>query len=268
MMRFVALFVLLWFGMSCESRNPFEGDTAKRFVNSVGIEFVYLPPGIYTMGSPVTEDDEYGCRIAETQHKVAIASPMWMSSTEVTNRQYAGFDPTYAKYPVAEPALVSWHDAVKFCEWLSKKEGRLYRLPLEREWEYACRAGTQTPWSCGDDPVALREHAVCASPDPTVPARTKPERVASKRANPWGLHDLHGNVAEWCSETPYLYDSADPLNRVDGLPPRNAWPQYRIIRGGAYMGHPMSLRSASRNMIKANQQEAGIRLICQPSIKD
>jgi len=90
---------------------------------------------------------------------------------------------------------VSWHDALAYCEWLSEQTGERYRLPTEAEWEYACRAGTETRWSCGDAERDLNKHAwYSANAGSTL------HPVAKKRPSPWDLYDMHGNVWEWCAD--------------------------------------------------------------------
>ncbi|MBN2824701.1 MAG: formylglycine-generating enzyme family protein [Campylobacterales bacterium] len=90
---------------------------------------------------------------------------------------------------------VSWEDAVAYCEWLSQKSGQIYRLPTETEWEYACRAGTTTKWSFGDDEKELEKYAWYSE---NSEGKTHP--VGELKPNPWGLHDMHGNVWEWCED--------------------------------------------------------------------
>ncbi len=164
----------------------------------------------------------------------------------------AGFEQTDL-HPVVN---VSWNDAVAFAEWLGKKEGKTYRLPTEAEWEYACRAGTTTRYFCGDDPEGLAEVGNVA--DGTAKTKypgwtaivakdgfiyTAP--VGQYRPNAWGLHDMHGNVWEWCSDCYgsdfYDYkgsrvdDPAGPLEAAD-----------RVFRGGCWYLFPPRCRSAAR----------------------
>ncbi|GAF82298.1 unnamed protein product, partial [marine sediment metagenome] len=159
-------------------------------------------------------------------HQVTVTQPFHMAATEVTNAQYEQFDPAhrelrgklgFSKEDDEAVVFVSWHDAVAFCKWLSNREGRLYRLPTEAEWEYACRARTTTVYHTGETlPTAFHKN-VRNSWLPS-PARTEPGEIVSLQVgktppNAWGLHDMHGNVEEWCFDWygPYVAgDQSDP----------------------------------------------------------
>src|SRR5262249_3375032 len=132
--------------------------------------------------------------------------------------------------------------AKTYCQWLSQKTGRFYRLPTEAEWEYACRAGTTTAYSFGDDPAQLGEYAWYF--DNSEDAYHK---VGTKYPNPWGVYDMHGNVAEWTLDQ-YI---PDYYARSAGTPSKNAWPiptkVYPLaVRGGSWDDEPGALRSAVR----------------------
>jgi sulfatase modifying factor 1 len=141
-------------GGQLKARQPAHG-----LVNSIGMEFVRLVPGSFMMGQ------QQGSHWDERPvHKVTIAEPFYMGVTEVTNAQYERFDPTHhalrGKYSLSNDdddavVFVAWYDAVAFCNWLSKAEGKTYRLPTEAEWEYACRAGTTTAYHTDDELPAL-----------------------------------------------------------------------------------------------------------------
>ena len=190
------------------------------------------------------------------RHEVVISRPFFIGAHEVTNAQYERFDPAHRKLRGKidatdyrdglcqkddEPAVhVSWHDAVKFCRWLSKKEGLPYRLPTEAEWEYACRAGTKTLFHTGDSlPKEMRPYEKRVSRFDDVweldltAGRTPP--------NAWGLHDVHGNVEEWCADWYGPYeggDQVDPVGREAG--------DMKVARGGSHNTDVCFLRSANR----------------------
>jgi formylglycine-generating enzyme required for sulfatase activity len=131
--------------------------------------------------------------------------------------------------------------AVKFCEWLSAMTGHFYRLPTEAEWEYACRAGTDTAYSFGDDPSQLSDYAWYKEN-----SQDKYQKVGTKKANPWGLYDMHGNVAEWTLDqyVPTVYRNrtqgeTNPLTVGEKVYPK-------AVRGGSWMDSPNRLRSAAR----------------------
>ncbi len=238
-------------------------------------KMVPIPGGTFMMGS---SEDEQGRREDEgPQHEVHI-SPFWMSETEITwdvydvwmsdldlfRRDALKLEPSPRdaladKFQLSQPTKpytdmtfgmgkrnypaisMTQHAARTFCQWLSAKTGRYYRLPTEAEWEYACRAGTTTAYSFGDDPEELEDYAWFF--DNTDEGY---ERVKKKKPNPWGLYDMHGNVAEWVldqhDEAGYegLVDQAqDPL-----AIPKTLYP--RVVRGGGWNQFPEDLRSAAR----------------------
>lgn len=211
-----------------------------RYESSVGIEFVRIEPGEFLMGGGNGDFDELPV------HRVTISRPFLMASTEVTNLQYEMFDPSHrnlrGKHGISigdnEPVVnVSWHDAVRYCEWLSENEGRPCRLPTEAEWEYACRAGMTTAYAFGDSlPAEYHRHQQenwGFEPVDLTVAQTPP--------NLWGLHDMHGNVEERCLDWygPYEdLDQKDPIGRMDG--------DYKVTRGGSHNTKPYYLRSANR----------------------
>lgn len=236
--------------------------------NSLGMKLVRIEPGSFTMGQdgPVADYNlkEQATKFGESDwdekpaHRVKITTAFSMGATEVTRGQYRQFDPKLSGSTQKEDQAVTgitWDEAVQFCEWLSKKEGKTYRLPTEAEWEYACRAGTTTLFHTGDAlPAGFHQW----QPDPAVreryfqgrelPPEIRPSqgkgislRVAQNPANAWGLHDMHGNVAEWCADWYGPYEAGeqtDPLGRRDG--------DFRVIRGGSHSVQTRLLRSANR----------------------
>jgi len=226
-------------------------DVPEALQNSVGMRLVRIAPGSFMMGQKAGGDwDEHPV------HKVTITRPFYMSATEVTNAQYERFDPShrelrgrrgFSKNDNEAVIFVSWHDAVRFCAWLSEAEGKPYRLPTEAEWEYACRAGTSTPFHTGDSlPEAHHKNqreTWYPTPDRRWDAAEELVSLSVGRtpANDWGLHDMHGNVEEWCHDWygPYAKDNeADPVGHTDG--------DFKVARGGSHGTKVEFLRSANR----------------------
>lgn len=182
----------------------------------------------------------------ECPHQVKITRAFYIAATEVTNAQYEQFDPEHRKLRGKDGmsktdneavVFVSWNDVVRFCEWLSKKEGRLYRLPTEAEWEYACRAGTSSSYNTGEElPKEFYKHQTSNESFQAVSVR-----VGQTPANAWGLYDMHGNVEEWCHDWYGPYpdgEQADPVGPAIG--------SMKISRGGSHNTHVRNLRSANR----------------------
>jgi formylglycine-generating enzyme required for sulfatase activity len=223
-----------------------------------------IPAGTFTLGSPPTEKDR---QPDEGPQKPVALPAFWMGKYEVSWDEYELFmfapdlagpaenekpdavshptkpygDPTFGMGVEGFPAIsMSHHAAAKYCEWLSAKTGRFYRLPTEAEWEYAARAGTRTAYSFGDDPAQLAEHAWYQA--------EQYGKIGSKKPNPWGLHDMHGNVAEWTLDQ----YQPDAYTRLKGNPaPGGAWvrsttPYPHVVRGGSWNDPPEKLRSAAR----------------------
>jgi len=249
----------------------------KEVVEQADVTFEMLPiaGGRFLMGSP---EEEEGRREDEGPQREVEISPFWMAKTEITWDVYDVWmsdldifrrealklpatprDALADTFQISQPTkpytdmsfgmgkrgypavCMTQHAARTFCKWLSAKTGRFYRLPTEAEWEYACRAGTETAYSFGDDPDELEDYAWTF--DNTDGGY---ERVGKKKPNPWGLHDMHGNVAEWVLDQ---YDEAgyeavaeqtvNPLAIPLTLDPR-------VVRGGGWDQFPEDCRSAAR----------------------
>jgi formylglycine-generating enzyme required for sulfatase activity len=233
------------------------GTTDVEFVtNSIGMKLVLIPAGEFLMGSP---DSDQGARDDEKpQHRVRITQPFYLGAHQVTQGQYQavmGENPSQFKGSDDLPVeFVSWEDAVAFCNKLSEREGLKpfyqsgrgsqsggggYRLPTEAEWEYACRAGGQTRFSFGGDDASLAEYAwfVFNSFGKTHP-------VGQKRANAFGLYDVHGNVWEWCGDG----NGADCYpHSPDADPAGPPGAEDRVDRGGSWSSFPQDCRAANRN---------------------
>ena len=215
-----------------------------------GVEMVLVPAGTFEMGSPDGKADE------APVHAVRVDAFL-MDRTEVTQEQFAKLempDPSHFKDPKNPAEQVNWPQAVLFCNRRSEAEGLRpcyneetvacdvqatgYRLPTEAEWEYACRAGTVAGYSFGSDPRKLGEHAWFAEN-----ASRKTHPVGRKRPNPWGLFDLHGNVAEWCND---VYDKAYYAKSPPANPRGPADGKLYVLRGGAWATGAERARSSAR----------------------
>ncbi|MFM7866463.1 MAG: formylglycine-generating enzyme family protein, partial [Planctomycetaceae bacterium] len=188
----------------------------------------------------------------------------------VTAGQFRQFDPEFKKSdPKSKPADddavigVTWERAVAFCEWLSKKEGKPYRLPTEAEWEYACRGGTKTAFSFGNDEAELSKYAWWGGGivgNGNAKDEQYAHRVAQKLPNPFGLHDMHGNVYEWCSDWYGDYPSTpltDPRGPGSG--------SFRVLRGGSWNSVPYRVRCAGRSYGTPESRNSyfGFRLVLE-----
>lgn len=219
--------------------------------NSIGMTFVRIPAGTFTMGSP---DSEVGRRDHESPlHEVRITKPFYMSICPVTQAQYEAvkgknpskFNRSHGGGPDHPVDSVTWDQAFRFCDKLGKLADeevhhRTYRLPTEAEWEYACRAGTTTPFSCGEK-LTGKEAVFAGSGSKYSGKSTAP--VAHGVANPWGLYDMHGNVQEWVQdwyEEYYYFES--PLEDPQG--PRRG--TLKVVRGGCWGMFAADCRSAAR----------------------
>ena len=216
--------------------------------NSLGMELVLIPAGKFTMGSPATEQDR---EEDEDQADVTLTKAFWLGKTEVTQGQWQqvmGTTPWKGGAYVKEgrdyaATYVSWEDAQEFIQKLSERDGATYRLPTEAEWEWSCRAGTASRWSFGESDGDLGRYAWYGALDDGV--NTKDEKyahqVGQKLANPFGLHDMHGNVLEWCEDgyIDKLPGGTNPKVTTAG--------ENRVLRGGSWVIGPRDTRSATRN---------------------
>ncbi len=268
--------------------------------NGIALEMVLIPPGEFLLG------DDHGYPDEKPRTAVRIGRPYWISRCEITNRQFACFDPGhdsrvesknamqfgvrgfYVNGPSQPVVRVTWQQALAFCRWLSQRTGAPFSLPTEAEWEYACRAGTDTPfWFGGVDTDfaafdnladrTLRQY-VCDPyskvrvplPNPSkyddwIPKDDRfedggfvSEEVGHRRPNPWGLCEMHGNVAEWTLSAyrPYPYRQDDGRNDPTG-------PEFRVVRGGSWRDLPRECRSASRQPYRPYQKvyNVGFRVV-------
>ena len=251
--------------------------------NSLGMQFVSIEPGTFMMGSEnASLSDELTAGKAYLRdgdpdehpvHQVTLTTPFYIGVFQVTNTQYEAFEPTHSelrgKLGFSQDddeavVFVDWHDATRFCEWLSEKEGLPYRLPTEAEWEYVCRAGTTTHFHTGDTLPPEFHKNVGESWYPDAGRgrgedEIMPLHVGQTPPNAWGVHDMHGNVEEWCQDWygPYApHPQADPIGREAGL--------YRVTRGGSHSTLLCYLRSANRMGAVPEDKHwyIGFRVVC------
>jgi formylglycine-generating enzyme required for sulfatase activity len=253
--------------MASSTASTFAGTKAGQEWSDNGLKmtFCWCPPGKYSMGSPAGESFLDN----ETQHTVALTRGFWLGKYEVTQGQWKTVLDTQpwsgkelvkggSDYPAT---YVSWDDAAEFCRKLTEHErraGRLppegqYALPTEAQWEYACRAGTKTRFHFGDDEASLGSYAWFRE-NANDTGEKYAHQAGQKRANDWGLHDMHGNVWEWCQDW-YRKDyeklaADDPVNLVAGSD--------RVIRGGCWNLYPVRCRSSDRDVNKPSDRSSDI----------
>jgi len=222
--------------------------------NGMTMDFALIPGGTFIMNHLSDEEDQH----SDVGRMVRISKSFYLSVYEVTQEQYEkvmGTNPSKLKGSRHPVETVSWRDAQRFCQRLSRIDNRQYRLPTEAEWEYACRAGTTTVYYWGDD-FDGRYAWVIANSEATT------HEVGTRLPNAWGLHDMAGNVAEWCEDSygPYDPNSAeqvDPKGPSEGV--------YRILRGGSWVDLPVSSQSGHRNWHTLNHayDDCGIRIVLE-----
>lgn len=231
----------------------------KVFRNSIGMKLVWVPSGSFMMGTIETKSQPYYVYGEQPRHRVTLSKGFWMGVYEVTQaewRKVMGSNPSKYKGSSRPVDSVSWNDCQKFLDKLSVRDGRAYRLPTEAEWEYACRAGTTTPYHFGRT-ITKRNAAYSLSgygDEPTV-------SVGSFRPNDFGLYDMHGNVNEWCQD--YFrkkYSSSSPVRDPQG--PSSG--DERVLRGGSASSRACFCRSASRNKTRPGSSLSmfGFRVVC------
>ena len=244
-----------------------EGVLTATLPGGATMDFVWIEPGTFLMGSPESEPGRYSSE--GPQHEVTISQGFYLGKCEIAQAQWQsvmGTTPwsgqSYVQENPQHPAVyISWNDVQEFIQAVNEAAGaELYRLPTEAEWEYACRAGTTTRWSFGDDEGQLGEYAWYYDNAWEVGLEYA-QPVGTKLPNPWGLHDMHGNVYEWCQDWYGSYSSSsqiDPTGPVTG--------SARVIRGGRFGSVAQYVRSASRsNYSPSNRSNnIGARLLRTP----
>jgi len=245
---------------SCDSRQSSNDSSkaAKKLTLNLGkgvtIKLALIPAGKFMMGTPAGEKDRRNDE--GPQREVTISKPFYMGIYEVTQEQYEqvmGTNPSKYKGKQNPVLDVSWSDALEFCRKLSQNTGKTVRLPTEAEWEHACRAGTKTRFSFGDDAVDLHNYgnycdksntAHCAWQDKAHnDGHDKEAPVGSFKPNAFGLYDMHGNAWEWCAD---WYDGKYYANANNRDPAGPDSGTQRVLRGGGCNDDPRNCRSACR----------------------
>jgi formylglycine-generating enzyme required for sulfatase activity len=241
-------------------------------VGDASFDMLPIPGGTFTMGSPESEkgrspDEGPQCKVQ--------VGPFWMEKMETTWDLYDIYwkdenipqadkrldtpvvtkdaltrptnpyaDETFGHGREGKPVLgISHHAALMYCQWLSRKTGKNYRLPTEAEWEYACRAGSTTAYPWGDDPAQLGEYA-WYGPN----AEEDTHEVGKKKPNAWGLHDMLGNVGEWCMDhyTPTDYQKYKGMLQINPLRKPDNYKYSYVVRGGSWADPDVRCRTAAR----------------------
>ena len=220
------------------------------------IELILVPAGEFDMGSrypeEARENDEGPVR------RITISSPFYIGRYEITHAQWKavmGYSRTHFNRLDLPVDGIHWSNAVEFCRKLSERQLETFRLPTEAEWEYACRAGSSTAYSFGGNASLLAQYAWFYHN-----SKQKTHPVGQKEPNAFGLHDMHGNVWEWCSD---WYDAYPDDATVDPTGPSNG--SARILRGGSWFCTPGPCRSANRgwNMPETRDDDVGFRIVLE-----
>ncbi len=266
--------------------------------NTLGMKLVRIPAGTYQMGASSEEiSQQFGGKVPKEvmhqtpKHPVTLTRPFWIGMHEVSVAQFRAFieetsyqttsekwlaqhgrsprqpvwnDPAHFSNKDDLPVTaVSWEDAVQFCKWLSDREGVTYRLPTEAEWEYACRAGTTGPWCCEEG--ELGDYAILSRLWADGPCP-----IGQRRPNAWGLHDMHGNVWEWCQDdySASFYSASPEADPVSSESPSDG---AHVLRSGGYFAGPRAVRSTMRrgnnNSVAYDDRghSIGFRVACDAS---
>jgi formylglycine-generating enzyme required for sulfatase activity/streptogramin lyase len=238
----------------------------ERITNAIGMQFVWIRPGTFLMGSPSMEE---GREADETQHQVTIKQGFYLGRHEVTQAQWhtvMGGNPSYIKGDNLPVESVDWDDCQVFCRKLGQMDGYRYRLPTEAEWEYACRAGAKTPFHFGDTITTDQANYYGIVPygkgkQGIYRRATTP--IGSFPPNAWDLFDMHGNVFEWCADRYGAYPEGNVKEDQGG---ENG--STRIVRGGSWDTGPKGCRAAYRPWYAPGVHfyQIGCRVVLSPSL--
>jgi formylglycine-generating enzyme required for sulfatase activity len=231
--------------------------------NDTQLEMVAIPGGTFIMGSPENEVERFSDE--SPQHEVTVPG-FFIGKYQLTQLQYQtimGTNPSYFKGDNRPVEGVCWEDAVKFCQKLNHRTLGNYRLPSEAEWEYACRAGTKTPFHFGDNVTTDLVNYNGNYPYPSAPKgkyREQTTDVGIFPPNAFGLYDMHGNVWEWCEDDWNENYINAPING-SALISRS---KRKLVRGGSWYYYPEHCRSASRydTNLDYYYNPVGFRVVC------
>lgn len=251
--------------------------------NSLGMEFVWIPPGKFMMGSSIAIEEAYerykgypieSYKSEHPRHLVELTKGFWMSRYEITQKQYQAVmdaNPSQTQEDRGDTVLfpvdsITWQNAMDFCEAISDKEGRYYTLPTEAQWEYACRAGTTTEFYWGDEIEQLEKHAWYDKQNALRP-RITIQPVGKKLPNSWGLYDMYGNVSEWCLDwyDQYYYANSPNIDPYNDVPKETDMElRKKVHRGGSTVHPDGGCRSASRDwdFFHLTDTTRGFRVVC------
>lgn len=230
-------------------------------LDALEASFVFIPPGRFTMGST---EYETGRNPDETPHEVTLTKGFYIQKTPVTREQWKAVMGDSAAFSDGPPNCpvesVSWNECQEFIRRLNEKTKSRRRLPTEAEWEYACRAGSSAPFCNGEltEPYCAQDAVLCEVAWYCANSGRKIHPAAEKSPNGWGLHDMHGNVNEWCQD---WYGEYSPEPQTDPVGPGSGLG--KVIRGGSWFSNAKNCRSASRFHWPPNSRSdaIGFRLV-------
>ncbi|WP_017302024.1 SUMF1/EgtB/PvdO family nonheme iron enzyme [Nodosilinea nodulosa] len=248
----------------------------EKLEEGIGLAVVAIPGGIFTMGSPSHEKERHDSE--GPQHLVKVR-PFYMGKYAITQEQWFTVahlpkvkldlnpDPSHFKGVNRPVEQVSWHEATEFCDRLSRKTGRQYRLPSEAEWEYACRAGTTTPFYVGETITAdLANYDGNCTYGAGFKGKYREQTtdVGSFAPNGFGLYDMHGNVEEWCQDHRHGSYQGAPADGSAWIDQDTVEDVEHCVRGGSWFGEPVVCRSAHRSSDDPHESASfiGIRVVC------
>jgi formylglycine-generating enzyme required for sulfatase activity len=257
---------------------------AQKKAETPSLTMLWIPPGRFWMGSPASELER---RESEGPQHLVQLQGFFLGQTPITQLQWRTVarwkpgkgEPAWQRRLAPDPSMfkgdqrpvegVSWSDANEFCRRLSQRTGRIYTLPSEAQWEYACRAGTITAFHFGatiSTKLANVDGRQAYGTGPVGEHRGQTTDVASFPANPWGLHDMHGNVWEWCADHWHANYEGAPKDGRAWLDDKADEGEARLLRGGSWGFHPRLCRSAYRNRMHPDGSycDCGFRVCCLP----